>query len=80
MANPLEKEIETFHKLLPSLLADEGKFAVIHGDKLIGTFGIYEDALRRGYEVCGLHSFLVKKIASFETPMNFTRRLTPCHT
>ena len=42
----LEKEIETYNRELPNLLAEQGKFVVIHGDKIIGTFVSYEDALK----------------------------------
>jgi hypothetical protein len=58
----LETEFETFHRELPNLLSREGKFAVIFGDKVIGTFATFEDALSFGYERCGLEPYLVKRI------------------
>jgi hypothetical protein len=71
----LAKETEYYKKLLPSLLINEGKFAVIHGDKLIGTYDSYEDALKIGYKECGINPFLVKKIAAEENISYFTRDL-----
>ena len=75
----LTKETETYKKLLPSLLINEGKFAVIHGDKLIGAYDSYEDALKIGYKECGINPFLVKKISAEENISYFSRDLnTSC--
>jgi len=71
----LEKEIETYNAQLPNLLADQGKFVVISGEKVIGTFVSYEDALKCGYEKCGLTPFLVKKIQALEQIQYFSRDL-----
>lgn len=73
MAPKLEKELATYQKLLPSLLKDEGKFALIIGDELIGVFDAYADALARGYEKAKLNPFLVKKISGAETIACFSR-------
>lgn len=81
MAEPLELELATYKKLLPTLLADEGKFALIVGDELIGVYGTYEDALKAGYEKVQLKPFLVKKISGAETVAYFSRDFSaPCHT
>lgn len=70
----LEKEIETFNRLLRStLLKDEGKYALIMGDTLIGVYGTYEDALGIGYEKAKLAPFLVKKISGAESISYFSR-------
>ncbi len=75
----LEKELETYESLLPTLKADEGKFALIHGAVLLGTFDSYEDALNIGYERCGLKPFLVKRIKANESVAYFSRDIdTPC--
>jgi len=71
----LEKEIETYNRELPKLLADEGKYVVIQGDHVIGTNVSYEDALKSGYEKCGLTPFLVKKIQAVEQIQYFSRDL-----
>jgi hypothetical protein len=81
MTSPLEKELQTFDTMLPRLMADEGKFAVIHGDKLIGVFDTYPDALASGYQAAKLEAFLVKKIAGIETIAYFSRDVdNVCHT
>ena len=71
----LEKEIETYNRELPNLLAQQGKFVVIREDKIIGTFVSYEDALKLGYEKCGLEPFLVKRIQAIEQVQFFSRDL-----
>ena len=77
----LEKEIETYNRELPNLLAEQGKFVVIHGDKIIGTFVSYEDALKCAYDKCGLDPFLVQKIQAVEQIQYFSRDLElPCPT
>ncbi len=74
----LEKELETYRRELPNLLGSEGKFVVIDGEQIIGTFSSYEDALKIGYEKCGLKPFLVKKIQAIEQVQYFTRDLISC--
>jgi hypothetical protein len=71
----LEKELETYHRELPGLLAQEGRFAVIHASDLLGVFGSYEEALKLGYDQCGLNPFLVKKIQAVEQVQYFSRDL-----
>jgi UDP-2,3-diacylglucosamine pyrophosphatase LpxH len=71
----LERELATYAQQKNNLLADEGKFVVIHGDTVVGTYTSYEDAVKVGYEKCGLRDFLVKKIESAETVHWFTREL-----
>ena len=74
--NDLKIEKDTYFKILHSLLADEGKFAVIHSDNLIGIFVAYEDALKIGYEKCGIDKpFLVKRISAEEKVSYFSRDL-----
>ena len=77
MADRLVREIATYHRLLPELLQQEGKFALIIGDDLIGVYGTYEDALKLGYERAKLGPFLVKKISGSETIAYFSRDLVP---
>lgn len=76
----LEKELETYNKNLSSLLANEGKFVVIHGENIDGIYESYSDALKIGYEKFGLDPFLVKKISAIEQISYFTRDyFKPCH-
>jgi hypothetical protein len=72
----LEKELKTFARELPNLLANEGKYVVVAGDSIIGIFSAYEDALQAGYEKRGLEPFLVKKIQAFEQAQYFSRDLS----
>jgi hypothetical protein len=72
----LETELKTYEAQKQKLLADEGKFVVIHGDKVLGVYATYEDALKIGYEKCKLEPFLVKKIEAVEQAHYFTRDLT----
>ena len=74
----LEKELETYSSALPSLLSEQGKYVLIHGDKAVGTFDTYQDALKIGYESFGLTPFLVKRIQAVEQAHSFTRDLRPC--
>ena len=62
----LDQEIETYRQQLPSLLLEEGKFALIHGRELVGIFDTYQDALTAGYEKFGIQPFLVKQIKAIE--------------
>jgi hypothetical protein len=76
----LEKEVETYTKSLPQLLADQGKYVLIHGEKVVGIYDTYQDALKIGYESFGLAPFLVKRIQAVEQVHSFTRDVRPCPT
>lgn len=73
MTEPLAQELETFDRIKEELLSEEGKYAVIKGDELIGVYAAYEDALKVGYAKSGVEPFLVKKILAIE-PVNFINR------
>jgi len=69
-AGLLQKELEFFESKRAELLAKaKGEYALIRGNKLIGTFFCQKDAIRRGYEMYGNSPFLVKKIVEFEEPV-----------
>ena len=74
----LEKELATYQVKLEELLPHEGKFVLIHGDEVAGTWDTYPDALQAGYQKFGLNPFLVKRIEWIETVQNFTRDLPLC--
>lgn len=75
----LETEIATYKKLLPTLLAEQGRFALIFDGELLGTFTSYEDALKAGYDRCGIKPFLVKRISIEEQISYFSRDIgIPC--
>jgi hypothetical protein len=73
----LEKERETYKTKLPELLANEGKFVLIHDDTVIDVYDSYEDAIKEGYGKFGLTPFLVKQIESTEQ-VHFISRFVPC--
>jgi hypothetical protein len=73
----LQRELETYREKLPELLQHEGRYVLIHRDRVIDHFPRYQDAVRQGYLDCGLESFLVKKISRVE-PIHFiTRPIQP---
>jgi hypothetical protein len=80
-SKPLAKETEAYQKLLPTLMAEEGKYALIFGDELIGVFFDYQEALKAGYEKAKLEPFLVKKNSGSESVAYFSRDInSPCLT
>jgi len=75
----LEREVETYKRKLPELKEQEGKFALIHEDEVVGVFDTYEDALAVGYKQFNLTPFLVKQIQTIEQVQFVTRLLdSPC--
>lgn len=77
----LEKELETYKKNLAELKdGNEGKFALVHGDDVVGIFVAYEDAVKSGYERFKLEPFLVKKIEAVEAVQFISRFADPCST
>ena len=71
----LEREIKTYERNFSELLTKQGKYVLIHGEDVIGTFDSYEDALKSGYEHFALDPFLVKQIAPAPNIGFFTRDL-----
>lgn len=69
----LEKEIATYDRELPSLLPNEGKYVLIHGDEVVDLFDSYDDALKAGYEKFDLNPFLVRQIKAIAQIQYFTR-------
>lgn len=77
----LHQELEAYKKALPTLVSEEGKFALVIGDSLVGVYESYADALSAGYDRAGLTPFLVKRIAANEMVAYFSRDLeSPCRT
>jgi hypothetical protein len=66
----LERELHTYDRERPALLAHEGKFVLIRGDDVSGVFDGYTDALRAGYERFGFDQFLVRQIRAVD-PVEF---------
>ena len=75
----LKTEIETYSREKDRLVAEKaGKYALVHGDGVVGVWDTYEDALKEGYEKFGLEPFLVKQIRGIEQVQFFTRDLVVC--
>jgi hypothetical protein len=74
----LEREIETYRRKLPELLANKGKYIVIHGEEILGIFDGLADALRSGYNHTLTEPFLVRRIAEEEPVLVSSRNLRPC--
>lgn len=73
----LEKELATYRAKLPELIANEGKFVLIHGDEVIDVFSTYEDAIKAGYQRFKLEPFLVKQIRATEPVFFVSRSVVP---
>lgn len=68
----LSKELETYERHRQDLLGSaEGRFVLIHGDEVIGTYESKTDAIDEGYRRLGNVPFLVKQVASVEVPQSF---------
>ena len=74
----LEREIETYRHRLPELLANKGKFVVIHGDEILGIRDSFDESLRLGYERFVTDTFLVREIRETEPVLFSSRSLRPC--
>ena len=73
----LERELGTYRKELPNLLGEEGKFVLIMGEEVAGTWATFEDAVQEGYRLFGLEPFLVKQVRGVELRQTITRLLAP---
>lgn len=71
----LETELATYQAHLPELLANTGRFVLIHGNEIEDFFSSYDDALKAGYQRFQLQPFLVKQVAAVEKVLCITRQL-----
>lgn len=69
---PLDAEQQTYERELESLLKSFGKYAVICGSEIAGTYDTFNDALSVGYDRFGLTPFMVKQIGVDEA-IRFSR-------
>jgi len=73
MTTKLDHELATYAAHREELLGSaRGKFVLIKGERLVGTFESQQDAIERGYEEFGNEPFLVKQILEVDVPFNFT--------
>jgi hypothetical protein len=76
MPSELEVEMRFFNEHRAELLREAaGKFALVKGDTLLGTFDSETAAIRHGYETLGNVSFLVKEVTEADIPLNFALHL-----
>lgn len=63
MADVLDRELKAFENNKAHLEREHaGKFVLIHGDELIGTFDAFEAAAEEGLRRFGYEPFLVRRI------------------
>lgn len=75
----LAEELRTYEQKKSELIkADENKYVLIKGSKIIGTYESQKDAIKVGIEKFGNTPFLVKKIERIEQGQNFTSNLIKC--
>ncbi len=76
MPEMLKKELETYEREREALLGTaEGKFVLIHGEEVLGTFDTQQDAIGQGYKQLGNVPFLVKQVVQVEVPFDFVSNL-----
>jgi len=72
----LETEMKYFNDHRAELLDKApGKFLLVKGDTLLGTFDSETAAIRQGYEMLGNVPFLVKQVTEADIPLNFALHL-----
>ena len=76
MAQLLDSELKVYDQNRDQLLGSaEGKFVLIHGDRVVGIYDSKMDAIAAGYQQFGNVPFLVKQILKVEPPLNFISNL-----
>ncbi|MEK6915563.1 MAG: hypothetical protein AABW89_03420 [Nanoarchaeota archaeon] len=79
MEKKLDTEIKIYEENKQNLLkSDRGKFVLIKGNLIIGTYDTYDDAVKVGIDKFGNKPFLVKQILEVEITGNFTSNLIAC--
>lgn len=77
----LERELATYKAKLPELKGSEGKFVLIQGEDMVGTYTSYEDAINQGYVKFGASTpFLVRQIHTIEHAHFISRFAERCRT
>lgn len=77
MAMALETELATYKTRFDELKADAGRWVLIHGSEVIGTFSSYDEAIREGYKNFKLEPFLVKRIDVTDQAHFISRFVSP---
>jgi len=72
----LQTELETYASRKSDLLAEaRGKYVLIHGGEVVGTYDTEGDAISQGYRQFGNVPFLVKEVVEVEQPATFVSNL-----
>ncbi len=67
----LDREMQTYERNRGRLLvSDPGRFVVISGEELLGTYATCREAAAAGYKEVGLGPFLIKQVLE-EEPTHF---------
>lgn len=68
----LETELEYFKSKLPELLKHyDGQYALIKGNKLLGTYTTFQEAYNAGVQELGNEEFLIRQVSESEPMANF---------
>lgn len=68
----LEQESKYFQSIVSDLLkSDLGKFVLIKGQKLYGSYDTMADAIKSGYDKFQEEEFYVKQVLPTQAPLNF---------
>lgn len=71
-AQVLTDELATFDKRRAELLGEAaGKYALVHGQDVVGFYDTQHDAIAEGYRRFGNVPFLVKLVAAVDVPEQF---------
>ncbi|HTQ41000.1 MAG TPA: hypothetical protein VMJ32_18440 [Pirellulales bacterium] len=76
----LKTELETYENNRQKLMVNGvGRYVLIQGSSILGIWSSYEDALKAGYEKCGVDGkFLVKQIQGPVDGIQFFTRDFAC--
>lgn len=73
----LDKDLKFYREKLPEWTEHEGKYALIHGQRLVDFYSSYDDAIKVGYSEFGLKPFLVKRVNALEQVQFVSRFAEP---
>jgi len=72
----LATELETFEQRRQELLGEgAGKWALVKGTDVVGTYDTEGDAIAEGYRKFGNVPFLVKQVNAVDVPRTFVSNL-----
>ncbi len=72
-----KKDLKFYREKLPEWAEHEGKYALIHDQRLVDFYSSYDDAIKIGYSKFGLQPFLVKQVQTLEQIQFISRFAEP---